>query len=72
MESGGVYYAFSTGTSLGNHLQALVDTSGICRPGWRSYTGHDIRLDAHCRTSRAWEAVNTQTSRRSSHSAATG
>src|SRR5277367_1010340 len=26
--SGGTYYAFTTGTALGNNLQALVDTTG--------------------------------------------
>ena len=39
VESAGTYYAFTTGTALGNHLQALVDTSGSPQSGWRSYTG---------------------------------
>ena len=36
---GSTYYAFTTGTGLGNHLQALIDTSGSPLGGWRSYTG---------------------------------
>src|SRR5580692_11950960 len=39
VRSGGTYYAFTTGTPLGNHLQALVDTTGNPASGWRSYTG---------------------------------
>src|ERR1700678_4110024 len=39
IESAGTYYAFTTGTALGNHIQALVDTSGSPQSGWRSYTG---------------------------------
>ena len=39
VRSGGTYYAFTTGTALGNHLQALVDTTGNPASGWRSYTG---------------------------------
>ena len=31
--SGGTYYAFTTGTPLGNHLQALIDTTGNPAPG---------------------------------------
>ena len=45
VESAGTYYAFTTGTALGNHIQALVDTSGSPASGWRSYTGHDLRVD---------------------------
>ena len=61
VESGGVYYAFTTGTPLGNHLQALVDTSGSPTSGWRSYTGQSFGSTA-LPTTPAWEAVNTQTS----------
>ena len=42
---GGTYYAFTTGTPLGNHLQALIDTTGNPASGWRSYTGR-LRVDA--------------------------
>ncbi len=61
IESGGVYYAFSTGTALGNHLQALVDTSGNPQTGWRSYTGTTFGSTALPNVP-GWEAVNTQTS----------
>src|SRR6516165_11764110 len=33
--SGGTYYAFTTGTALGNHIQAL--TSGSPAAGWQPY-----------------------------------
>ena len=61
VESAGTYYAFTTGTALGNHLQALVDTSGSPTSGWRSYTGTTYGSTALPSTP-AWEAVNTQTS----------
>ncbi len=61
VESAGTYYAFTTGTALGNHLQALVDTSGSPQSGWRSYTGLGYGSTA-LPTVPAWEAVNTQTS----------
>ncbi len=59
--SGGTYYAFTTGTQLGNHLQALVDTSGNPTAGWGSYTGHSFGSSALPATP-SWETVNTQTS----------
>ncbi len=58
---GSTYYAFTTGTALGNHIQALVDTSGSPSSGWRSYTGVGFGSSALPVTP-AWEAVNTQTS----------
>jgi hypothetical protein len=61
IESAGTYYAFSTGTALGNHLQALVDTSGNPQTGWRSYTGTTFGSTALPNVP-AWEAVDTQTS----------
>jgi Glycosyl hydrolases family 43 len=61
VESAGVYYAFTTGTPLGNHIQALVDTSGSPTSGWRSYTGQTYGSTALPSTP-AWEAANTQTS----------
>jgi hypothetical protein len=59
--SGGTYYAFTTGTTLGNHLQALVDTSGSPTSGWRSYTGQSYGSTALPSTP-AWQTANTQTS----------
>ncbi len=58
--SGGTYYAFTTGTPLGNHLQALVDTTGNPTTGWRSYTGGfgSSALPAVP----SWEQMDTQTS----------
>ena len=59
--SGGTYYAFTTGTPLGNNLQALVDTSGSPASGWRSYTGLPYGSSA-LPTPPGWETPNTQTS----------
>ena len=61
LESGGVYYAFTTGTALGNHIQALVDTTGSPESGWHSYTGLPYGSTA-LPTTPAWEEPNTQTS----------
>ena len=35
----GTYYAFTTGTALGNNLQVLIDQTGDPRSGWHPYTG---------------------------------
>ena len=59
--SDGTYYAFTTGTALGNHLQALIDTSGDPAGGWRSYTGLPYGSSALPATP-AWETPDTQTS----------
>jgi hypothetical protein len=59
--SAGTYYAFTTGTPLGNHLQALVDTTGHPGSGWRSYTGLPYGSTALPVTP-SWETPNTQTS----------
>jgi hypothetical protein len=61
VQAGGAYYAFTTGTALGNHLQALVDTSGSPASGWRSYTGTGFGSTA-LPSPPAWEQPNTQTS----------
>jgi hypothetical protein len=61
IESAGTYYAFTTGTALGNHLQALVDTSGSPTAGWRSYTAQSYGSSALPQPP-TWEQVNTQTS----------
>ena len=58
---GSDYYAFTTGTVLGNYLQALVDTSGSPESGWRSYTGTSYGSSA-LPNFPSWEQVNTQTS----------
>jgi Glycosyl hydrolases family 43 len=61
VESAGTYYAFTTGTALGNHIQALVDTSGSPTAGWRSYTGQSYGSTGLA-TPPSWEQTNTQTS----------
>jgi hypothetical protein len=61
IESAGTFYAFTTGTALGNHIQELVDTTGSPASGWRSYTGTTYGSTA-LPTTPAWQAVNTQTS----------
>ena len=58
---GSTYYAFTTGTGLGNHLQALIDTTGSPLGGWRSYTGLPFGSSA-LPVVPAWEQVDTQTS----------
>ena len=59
--AGGTYYAFTTGTALGNHLQALVDTSGDPTTGWRSYTGNPYGSTA-LPNPPGWQQIDTQTS----------
>ncbi len=61
IQSNGVYYDFSTGTPLGNHIQALVNTSGNPLTGYASYTGQAYGSSALPDTP-AWEQPNTQTS----------
>ncbi len=57
--SAGTYYAFTTGTALGNHIQALV--SSTPNSGYGPYTGSCSGSSALPNLS-AWEQVNTQTS----------
>ena len=57
--SAGTYFAFSTGTPLGNHIQALVSTSPS--GGYHSYTGTSFGSTALASTP-GWETTNTQTS----------
>ncbi|HEY4928158.1 MAG TPA: family 43 glycosylhydrolase [Acidimicrobiales bacterium] len=56
----GTYYAFTTGTTLGNNLQVLIDQSGDVRSGWHPYTG------GYGSTALAnppgWQQVGTETS----------
>jgi hypothetical protein len=58
--SGGTYYAFTTGTSLGNFLQALTDTTGTPASGWQPFTGGTG--SSALPSPPAWETVNSQTS----------
>ncbi len=58
LASGGTYYAFTTGTTQGNYLQAL--TSASPSGGWRPWTG-GTGSSALPRPP-AWETVNSQTS----------
>jgi hypothetical protein len=57
--SSGTYFAFTTGTALGNHIQALVSSSPSS--GYHSYTGNPFGSTALA-TTPGWETVNTQTS----------
>ena len=57
--SGGTYYAFTTGTPLGNNIQALVSSSPSS--GYGSYTGHPYGSTA-LPSPPGWEQANTQTS----------
>ncbi len=61
VRDGSDYYAFTTGTVLGNHIQALVDTSGSPASGWHSYTGGPYGSTA-LPVYPSWEAKDTQTS----------
>ena len=55
----GVFYAFSTGNALGNHIAALVSTSP--NSGYGPYTGTCYNSSALPNPS-SWEQANTQTS----------
>ncbi len=57
--SGGTYYAFTTGTPLGNHIQAL--TSASPNTGYGSYNGLTFESSA-LPSPPGWETPNTQTS----------
>ena len=59
--SGSAYYAFTTGTALGNHIQVLVATSGSSTSGWHSTTGRNYGSSA-IPVVPSWEQVDTQTS----------
>ena len=59
--SNGTYYAFTTGTPLGNHIQALVDTSGDPTTGYGSYTGLGYGSSA-LPDPPGWQQPDTQTS----------
>jgi len=57
--SAGTYFAFTTGTPLGNHIQALVSTNASS--DYHSYTGSPFGSTALAVTP-GWETTNTQTS----------
>ena len=57
--SSGTYYAFTTGTPLGNHIQALV--SSAAASGYGSYTGKPYGSTA-LPNPPGWQTTNTQTS----------
>jgi hypothetical protein len=57
--SAGTYFAFTTGTPLGNHIQALVSASPA--GGYHSYTGNSYGSTALANPP-GWETTNTQTS----------
>ncbi len=57
--SNGTYYAFTTGTPLGNHIQAVVSDSPAS--GFGSYTGLPYGSTALPAVP-GWEMMNTQTS----------
>jgi len=59
--SDGTFYAFTTGTALGNHIQVVVDTSGDPTNGYASYTGQSYGSTA-LPDPPSWQQVNTQTS----------
>jgi hypothetical protein len=57
--SNGIFYSFTTGTALGNYIQALT-TTGTPTSGWQPYTGG--AGSSALPSPPAWETVNTQTS----------
>lgn len=57
----GTFYAFTTGTALGNHIQVLVDTSGNPQRAWHSYDNLPYGSSA-LPVAPSWEQPNTQTS----------
>ena len=59
--SNGTYYAFTTGTALGNHIQVVINTSGGPTAGYGSYTGQPYGSTALPSTP-AWQQADTQTS----------
>ena len=56
----GTYYAFTTGTALGNNIQVLTNRSGDPRAGWGPYTGGSG--STALANPPVWEQIGTQTS----------
>ena len=67
--SAGTYFAFTTGTPLGNHIQALVSSSPSS--GYHSYTGQSFGSTALA-TTPGWETPTPRPRRGCSTGAATG
>jgi hypothetical protein len=61
VRSGSTYDAFTTGTAVGNNIQALVDTTGSPASGFSSYTGRSSGSSA-LPNPPGWETPGTQTS----------
>ena len=59
--SNGTYYAFTTGTALGNNLQVVINSSGDPTGAYGSYTGQSYGSTA-LPAPPAWQQANTQTS----------
>ncbi len=61
VRSGSTYYAFTTGTTWGNQLGVLIDSSGSPASGWQTASGTTYGSSA-LPDPPAWEQPNTQTS----------
>ena len=61
VRTGSTYYAYTTGTTWGNHIGVLIDTSGNPASGWRTVNGLPYASTA-LPSPPAWEQNNTQTS----------
>ena len=61
VRAGSTYYAYTTGTTWGNHIGVLIDTSGTPASGWRTVNGLPYASTA-LPSPPAWEQNNTQTS----------
>jgi hypothetical protein len=59
--SGGTYYAFTTGTALGNNIQVVVNSTGDPTAGYGSYTGLPYGSTALANPP-GWQQAGTQTS----------
>ncbi len=59
--SNGIYYAFTTGSVLGNHIQVLVNSTGNPLSGYESYTGTNYGSTALANPP-SWQQINTETS----------
>ncbi len=61
VRDGSTYYAFTTGTTWGNHIGVLVDHGSSPQSGWTTTTGTSYGSTALAAPP-AWETPNTQTS----------
>ena len=62
VDSGGTYYAFSTGNALGNHIAALVSSSPNSGYGPYTQSTHTCYGSTALPSPSPWEQPNTQTS----------